>query len=102
MRSAAVIRAQVLRLVIVIVAIVAFANSQNLQDKNQARTQLYKVQLSTGQVVSDTFVGTNLQGAANLVPEGAPGWSLVGVGQFRRNAGKGLVYNEHSTGALAV
>jgi len=51
------------------------------------------VQLSTGQVVSDTFVGTHLQGAVTLVPAGAAGWVLVGAGDFHHNGDKGLVYS---------
>ena len=75
-----------------VVSIAACANSQNALGQGRTQTQLYKEQLSTGQVVSDTFVGSHLQGADNLVSEGVAGWVLVGVGDFRHNGDKGLVY----------
>ena len=102
MRSVHIFTAQVLRLTLVVVSMAALANSQNVPSQNRTKTQLYKVQISTGQVVADTFVGTHLQGAANLVAQGAAGWSLVGVGNFRHNGDKGLVYSDNSTGSLAV
>ncbi|PYX30252.1 MAG: hypothetical protein DMG80_12940 [Acidobacteria bacterium] len=102
MRSVPIFTAQVLRWTLVVVSMAALANSQNVASQNRTKTQLYKVQVSTGQVVADTFVGTHLQGAANLVAQGAAGWSLVGVGNFRHNGDKGLVYSDNSTGSLAV
>ena len=102
MRFILIFTAQVLRWMTVLVSIAVFANSQNVPSTARNGNQFYKVQLSTGQVVSDTFVGTHLQGAATLVPAGAAGWVLVGVGDFRHNGDKGLVYSESSTGALAV
>ncbi len=101
MRFVLIFAAQVLRWVAVVVSIAVFANSQNASSTAPNRNQFYKVQLSTGQVVADTFVGTHLQGAVNLVSEGAAGWTLVGVGDFHHNGDKGLVYSE-SSGALAV
>jgi hypothetical protein len=102
MRFVLILSAQVLRWMAVLVSIAVFANSQNVPSTARNGNQFYRVQLSTGQVVSDTFVGTHLQGAATLVPEGAAGWVLVGVGDFHHNGDKGLVYSESSTGALAV
>ena len=94
MRSVPIFTAQVLRWTLVVVSMAALANSQDVASQNRTKTQLYKVQVSTGQVVADTFVGTHLQGAANLVAQGAAGWSLVGVGNFRQNGDKGLVYSD--------
>ncbi|MFY9562439.1 MAG: VCBS repeat-containing protein [Terriglobales bacterium] len=102
MRFVRILNAQVLRWMTVLVSIAVFANSQNAPSASRNGNQFYKVQLSTGQVISDTFLGTRLQGAATLVTEGAAGWVLVGVGDFRHNGDKGLVYSESSTGALAV
>ena len=102
MRPTLIFAAQVLRWTLVVVSIAACANSQNALGQGRTQTQLYKVQLSTGQVVSDTFVGSHLQGADNLVSEGVAGWVLVGVGDFRHNGDKGLVYSDSSTGAAAV
>ena len=102
MRFVLSLNAQVLRWMTVLVSIAIFASSQNAPSTARNGNQFYRVQLSTGQVVADTFVGTHLQGAATLVSEGAAGWVLVGVGDFRHNGDKGLVYSESSTGALAV
>ena len=102
MRFVHIFNAQVLRWMTVLVSFAVLANSQNPPSTAHIGNQFYKVQLSTGQVISDTFVGTHLQGAATLVSEGAAGWVLVGVGDFRHNGDKGLVYSESSTGALAV
>jgi hypothetical protein len=102
MRFILIFTAQVLRWMTVLVSIAVFANSQNVPSTARSGNQFYKVQLSTGQVVSDTFVGTHLQGAVTLVPAGAAGWVLVGAGDFHHNGDKGLVYSESSTGALAV
>jgi len=43
------------------------------QHRSAFGNQIHKVQLSTGQVVTDTFVGTHLRGAATHVSEGAAG-----------------------------
>jgi len=102
MRFVFISGAQVLRWMTVLASIAVFANSQNPPSIARNSNQFYKVQVSTGQVLSDTFVGTHLQGAATVVTEGAAGWALVGVGDFRHNGDKGLVYSENSTGALAV
>jgi len=101
MRSLLTLNAQVLRWTMFVLSIAVFANSQNASTTRNGN-QFYKVQVSTGQVVSDTFVGTHLQGASTVVAEGAAGWVLVGAGDFRHNGDKGLVYSESSTGALAV
>jgi len=102
MRFVLILSAQVLRWMAVLVSITVFVNSQNVPSTARSGNQFYKVQSSTGQVVSDTFVGTHLQGAVTLVPAGAADWVLVGVGDFHHNGDKGLVYSESSTGALAV
>jgi hypothetical protein len=86
----------------VLVSITVFVNSQNVPSTARNGNQIYKVQSSTGQVLSDTFVGTHLQGAATLVQAGAAGWVLVGAADFHHNGDKGLVYSESATGALAV
>jgi hypothetical protein len=102
MRFVLILSAQVLRWMAVLVSITVFVNSQNVPSTARNGHQFYKVELSTGQVISDTYVGTHLQGAATLAPAGAAGWVLVGAGDFHHNGDKGLVYSESSTGALAV
>jgi hypothetical protein len=102
MRFVLILSAQVLRWMAVLVSITVFVNSQNVPSTARNGHQFYKVELSTGQVISDTYVGTHLQGAATLTPAGAAGWVLVGAGDFHHNGDKGLVYSESSTGALAV
>src|SRR5256885_17207787 len=103
MRSVPIFTAQALRWTLVAVFLLTgIANSQTVANPNRTKTQLYKVQVSTGQVIADTFAGTHLQGAAKLVTQGAAGWSLIGVGDFRQNGGRDLVYADGSTGSLAV
>ena len=73
MRFALIFSAQVLRWMAVLVSITVFVNSQKVPSTARNGNQIYKVQSSTGQVLSDTFVGAHLQGAATVVSEGASG-----------------------------
>lgn len=104
MRFVRAFAAQVLRWMTVLASIAVLANPQGAPTTTPNSSRLYKMQLSNGQVVSDTFVGPHLQGAATLRSAGPVRWVLVGVADFRfRHSGDvGLVYAESSTGAVAV
>src|SRR6266404_1345164 len=63
---------------------------------------IYEAEQSTGQVVSDTFVGTRLKGAATIASKSAAGWSLIGVADYAPGVRKGMLYFQASTGMLEV
>ena len=90
MRFVLIFSAQVLRWMAVLVSITVFVNSQNVPSTARSGNQFYKVQSSTGQVVSDTFVGTHLQGAVTLVPALAAALQNLpeGLQYFKFNGGK--------------
>ena len=92
----------ILRWTAVIISVAVFAACQETANKPGYTTQIYTVQLSTGQIISDTFAGAQLKGATTITPSGAAGWSLVGVADFGPNGLKGLFYFDDSTGALTV
>jgi hypothetical protein len=94
--------AQIVRWVVVIVSVAVFSVCQDTASTPDHIHQVYKVQHSTGQVISDTFVGTRLKGATTIVSKGPRGWSLVGVADFGPKGLRGMVYFEGSTGALQV
>jgi hypothetical protein len=91
------IRIGILHSIFLVVLFTNFAFSQSNSDHV---SHLYKVELSTGQVIADTFAGTRLQGASSIAARGAEGWSLVGVGNFGPK--NGMVHSDAATGALAV
>jgi hypothetical protein len=101
MHSILSLSARILRWMAVIASVVVFSVCQDTASPSDHFNQVYKVQQSTGQVLSDTFAGTRLKGAATIVSKGAPGWSLVGVADFGAK-GKGMVYSKGSTDALEV
>jgi hypothetical protein len=96
--------ARILRWFIVIASVVVFSVCQDTAFPPAHTSHVYKVQLSTGQIVSDTFVGTRLMGAAIIAAKGPAGWSLVGVADCSFNGlkEKGMVYSQASTGALVA
>jgi hypothetical protein len=85
----------------VIVSVAVFSVCQNTAFPPAHASHLYKVQLSTGEIVSDTFVGARLRGAVSIASKGAAGWSAVGAADSGPNA-KRMVYSQASNGALAV
>jgi glutamine amidotransferase-like uncharacterized protein len=94
---------QILRWIAVIVWFAAFAAGQDTAAGKPGYTsQIYTVQLSTGQIISDTFVGARLKGATTIASKGVAGWTLVGVADFGPKGLKGLVHSDDSTGALTV
>ena len=101
MHSILSLPAQILRWMAVIASVAAFSVCQEAVKPSDYINQVYKVQQSTGQILSDTFAGTRLKGASTIASKGAAGWSLVGVADFGAK-GKGMVYIETSTGALDV
>lgn len=62
---------------------------------------LYRTQSSTGEVVSSTWRGAQVQGATSLVDHAA-GWTLIGATEADRNGVRRLVFSNHSTQALVV
>lgn len=62
---------------------------------------LYRTQSSTGEVVSSTWQGAQVQGATSLVENGA-GWTLIGATQADQNGTRKLVFSNNSTHALVV
>jgi hypothetical protein len=92
---------QILRWMAVIASVAVFSVCQDTASASGS-SQVYKVQQSTGQIISDTFVGTRLKGAATIASKGAAGWALVGVADFGPNGRKGMVYFEAATGSLEV
>ena len=93
--------AQMLRWMAIIASVAAFSVCQDTASPPHTN-HLYKVQLSTGRIISDTFIGTRLQGATTIASRSAAGWYLVGVADFGPKRLKGMVYFDDSTGALAV
>jgi hypothetical protein len=94
--------AQVLRWMAVIASVAVFSVCQDSTSAPSFTSHFYNVELSTGRIISDTFVGTQLQGATTIASKGPAGWSLVGVANFGAQGLKGTVYSDASTGALGV
>ncbi len=90
---------RVLQFILFVALFLNFAISQNTPS-SEPINRLYRVDLSSGQIIADTFSGTRLLGAASIASKGAKGWTLVGVGSFAQN--KGMVYSDQVTGGVAV
>jgi hypothetical protein len=93
---------QILRWMAMIASVAVFSVCQDTASTPGHTNHLYNVQLSTGRIISDTLVGTRLQGATTIMSKGAKGWSLLGVAAFGPKHPKGMVHFDDSTGALAV
>jgi hypothetical protein len=65
-------------------------------------SHLYRMELSTGQTISGTWHGAQLQGATRLASTPGAGWVLIGALTSDRNGTKRLVYSDSSSGAMAV
>jgi hypothetical protein len=94
--------AKILRWMTVIALVAVFSVCQDTAGTNNYTNQVYKMQQSTGQILSDTFVGTRLKGVTTVSSEGAAGWSLVGVADFGPKGLKGMVYFDEATASLEV
>ena len=100
MRFKAIILTSIFRWVVIIALAGAFAAAQT--GAPGSLSNLYRMQLSTGQTVSGTWRGARLQGATKLASTPAAGWVLIGATASDRNGTKRLVYSDRSSGALAV
>src|SRR2546426_1090744 len=65
-------------------------------------SHMHRMQLSTGQIVSSTWHGAQVQGATRLASARGAGWILIGASEADRNGTKRLVYFDKSSGELAV
>ena len=63
---------------------------------------LYRFQLSTGEVISDTLQHLVLKGAAKLSESRPAQWKLIGATAVSNTAASKLVYFDNANGALAV
>jgi hypothetical protein len=63
---------------------------------------LYRVQLSTGEVIYDTLQGVILKGATKLPSPRPAQWSLIGATALSSTSANRLVYFDSSNRALAV
>lgn len=95
-------RASVLRFALAFAAFCVSAVAQTAGFASGPTNHLYRMDLSTGQVLVDTFIGTQLQGAKTLASRTAAGWTLVGAADFDHNGVPDLVYFNRSTGRVSV
>ena len=100
MRFKAIIFTSIFRWVVIIALAGVFATAQTAGPGSLSH--LYRMQLSTGQTVSGTWRGAQLQGATRLTSTPGAGWVLIGATASDRNGTKRLVYSDKSSGALAV
>jgi hypothetical protein len=63
---------------------------------------LYRMQLSTGQVIYDTLLGARLQGATRLASARPVQWLMIGASAVDGKGANKVVYFDSSRGALAV
>jgi len=92
--------ASILRWIVIVAAVAIFAVTQTAGPN--LISHLYRMQLSTGKIVSSTWHGAQVQGAAQLPSARGAGWILIGASEADRNGTKKLVYFDKSSGALAV
>jgi hypothetical protein len=102
MRFIAAFFAQIVQCGFVIGLVTVFACSQDASIAPRSTHHIYRTELSSGQVIADTLIGTRLTGATTLAYKGASGWALVGVADSNHDGTQGLVFSESSTGASAV
>ena len=89
-------------LIVALLAVAALAPSATAQTTQASLTNhLYRIQPSTGEVVSSTWQGAQAKAATSL-PDRGTGWTLIGASQPDRNGSKKLIYSNNSTGALAL
>ena len=95
-----IIVASVLRWIVIVALVGVFAVGQVAAAGSLSH--LYRMELSTGQTISGTWHGAQLQGATRLASTPGAGWVLIGATASDRNGTKRLVYSDSSSGALAV
>jgi hypothetical protein len=100
LRFKAIILVSIFRWVVIIALAGAFAVAQTAAPGSPSN--LYRMQLSTGQTVSGTWRGARLQSAIKLASTPAAGWVLIGATGSDSNGTKRLVYSDRSSSALAV
>ena len=93
---------QILQWMAVVSMVAVLGVCQDTASTSDRINYIYEVEQATGQVVSDSFVGTRLKGAATIASKGAAGWSLAGVADFGSKNQRGMLYSEASTGKLEV
>jgi hypothetical protein len=92
--------ASILRWIVIVAAVTIFAVTQTAGPS--LVSHLYRMQLSTGQIVSSTWHGAQVQGATRLASARGAGWILIGASEADRSGTKRLVYVNKSSGELAV
>jgi len=100
LRFKAIILTSIFRWVVITALAGVFAAAQTAAPGSLSN--LYRMQLSTGQTVSGTWRGARLQSATKLASTPAAGWVLIGATAGDRNGTKRLVYSDKLSGALAV
>jgi len=100
LRFRAIILVSIFRGVVIIALAGAFAVAQTAAPGSPSN--LYRMQLSTGQTISGTWRGARLQSATKLESTPAAGWVLIGATGSDSNGTKRLVYSDQAGGALAV
>jgi hypothetical protein len=100
LRFKAIILTSTFRWVVIVALVGVFAEAQIAA--SGSLSHLYRVQLSTGQTISGTWHGAQLQSATKLASTPGAGWVLIGATASDRNGTKRLVYSNSSSGALAV
>ena len=65
-------------------------------------SHLFRMQVSTGQIVTSTWRGVHVSSATELPETRGKEWALIGASEAERNGIKRLVYSNKSTNALEV
>jgi hypothetical protein len=88
-----------LRCLLIAALLVPFGAAQTAQPS--LVNHLYRIQLSTGEVVSSTWHGAQVDAATSISDRGAR-WTLIGASEPDRNGSKKLIYSDNSSGALSL
>src|SRR5579884_1839889 len=85
-----------------IFVIILGLSSSFAQNTAANKHDVYRVEVATGQIVRDTFLGTKLGGAANLVRRPSAHSVLAGAADFDHNGIADTVFSNSTTGTLEV
>jgi VCBS repeat protein/biotin protein ligase-like protein len=99
LRFKAIILTSIFQWVFITALVGVFAEAQSAAPGSLSN--LYRMQLSTGQTISGTWHGARLRSATKLSSTPAAGWVLIGATGSDSNGTKRLVYSDKA-GALAV
>jgi glutamine amidotransferase-like uncharacterized protein len=91
--------AKTFRLLLITAALSVFGLAQTVT--SDSVSTLYRTQSSTGEVVTSTWQGAQIQHATSLTESGA-GWTLTGATQADLNGSRKLIFSNNSTQALVV